>query len=267
MLIVAPVTRALSAEPTVVVAKRLLLDASAETPFPIQIKNAAKLPKNTFVRIRGSLTGLQLSQGHRVSAQTWAVPLAALSNLTVKQSTPLPAPRAMRVMLVALDGTEFRTFAMSEVTLYGNASQLATASRNAPSPAAIAGVTATQPPQSTTGTIAPGTGPSAGAPPPRPALSPAKRAAAEAMLTRGNTLLANGSIDSARLFFQRAARAGLPEAALAMAGTYDPVTLRQLTVVGVKPDVAEAKKWYTLARDLGSVEAVSRLRDIEAIGR
>ncbi|MCB1510030.1 MAG: hypothetical protein KDJ36_03940 [Hyphomicrobiaceae bacterium] len=234
-----------AAEPAVVVGKRLLLDGTTDTPFPIQVTNPQKLPKNSFIRIRGSFEGLQLSRGHRVSATTWAIPLNMVSQLTVRQTTVLTKPRSIRVMLVALDGTEFRTFGMSDVMIYGTASQLA-------------------PPPKQTAQRKPVAEQRAAPVPRPPVLSAAQRARAEAMLKRGQALLANGDIDSARAFFRLAAKAGLAEAALAMGSTYDPARLRDLPVVGLRPDVAEARRWYARARNLGSSIALTRLRDLGA---
>ena len=53
---------------------------------------------------------------------------------------------------------------------------------------------------------------------------------------------------------------GLAESALAFAATYDAAELARLKVLGLKPEAAEAKKWYEKARELGAPEAEARLR-------
>ena len=79
------------------------------------------------------------------------------------------------------------------------------------------------------------------------------------MVQRGETLRQGGDIASARLFFERAAETGLPEAALALGATYDPHELAQLKVHGLRADSALARRWYERARELGHTEAATRL--------
>ncbi len=75
---------------------------------------------------------------------------------------------------------------------------------------------------------------------------------------RGRTLLDGGDIASARLLFQRAAEAGHWEGALAMGTTYDAGELSRRRTVGVRPDAAEARRWYERARELGGGENAER---------
>jgi hypothetical protein len=80
-----------------------------------------------------------------------------------------------------------------------------------------------------------------------------------ALVARGQTYLANGDVVSARLVFRRAAEAGDPQAALALGGTYDPLVLKSLGVIGVAADMAQARGWYQKAAELGSREAPQRI--------
>jgi TPR repeat protein len=80
-----------------------------------------------------------------------------------------------------------------------------------------------------------------------------------ALVARGQTYLANGDIVSARLVFRRAAEAGDAQAALALGGTFDPLVLKSLGVIGVVADSAQARKWYQKAAELGSREAPQRI--------
>jgi hypothetical protein len=97
-------------------------------------------------------------------------------------------------------------------------------------------------------------------------LSPAKEAAENAndepdpthineLCRRGEALLAAGDIAAARLFLERAARAGNPRAVFVLGTTYDPAVLKYLGVRGVPPDVARARNWYEKAKELGYPEA------------
>jgi hypothetical protein len=80
-----------------------------------------------------------------------------------------------------------------------------------------------------------------------------------ALIARGQTYLADGDVVSARLVFRRAAEAGDPQATLALGGTFDPLVLRSLGVIGVVADAAQARSWYQKAAELGSQEAPQRI--------
>jgi hypothetical protein len=110
-------------------------------------------------------------------------------------------------------------------------------------------------------------GPSPAAGPPRPAPPPGvsvvspglDREQVAVLIARGQTYFANGDIVSARLMLRRAAETGDPQAALALGGTYDPLILKSLGVIGVAADAAQARSWYQKAAELGSREAPQRL--------
>src|SRR5438034_603706 len=80
-----------------------------------------------------------------------------------------------------------------------------------------------------------------------------------ASLRRGDDLIASGDLAAARLVLRRAANAGDAQAAMTLAGTYDPVILEKLGVHGFVPDVAMARVWYEKAKKFGSAEAPQRL--------
>lgn len=44
-----------------------------------------------------------------------------------------------------------------------------------------------------------------------------------------------------------------------LGSTFDPLTIQQLDVIGVEPDVARARQWYQKAAELGSDVAAQRL--------
>ena len=84
-------------------------------------------------------------------------------------------------------------------------------------------------------------------------------AAAARLLKRGEGALAQGNILTARQYFLRSAQAGLADAALKLAETYDPHELTRLNVRGVVPDPAVARLWYFRALQLGAAGAKDRL--------
>ena len=103
------------------------------------------------------------------------------------------------------------------------------------------------------------------APPPREA-TPARRIDADELamlLKRAKGLLAIGDITSARLLLERAADAQEPEAALMLAGTYDPQVLGSQDLRSITPDPVAARAWYQKAVELGSADAKRRLSQLQ----
>jgi len=82
------------------------------------------------------------------------------------------------------------------------------------------------------------------------------------LVARGRNYFATGDVAAARLVLRRAANAGNSQAALALGGSYDPIILKQLGVIGVAGDQAQAREWYSRAAELGSVDAARRLNQL-----
>lgn len=80
------------------------------------------------------------------------------------------------------------------------------------------------------------------------------------MLQRADDFIRSGDLSSARLLLQRAAEAGSVNAALALAGTYDPNVLKTLGFQEGAADIAMARLWYERAKRFGSPEAPRRLQ-------
>ncbi|UPK04275.1 hypothetical protein [Bradyrhizobium sp. 170] len=83
------------------------------------------------------------------------------------------------------------------------------------------------------------------------------------LLKRAKSLLSIGDITSARLLLERAADAQEAEAALMLAGTYDPLVLGSQDLRSVTPDPAAARVWYQKAAQLGSADAKRRLGQLQ----
>jgi hypothetical protein len=83
------------------------------------------------------------------------------------------------------------------------------------------------------------------------------------LLKRAKGLLAIGDITSARLLLERAADAQEAEAALMLAGTYDPQVLGSQDLRSVTPDPAAARVWYQKAAQYGSADAKRRLGQLQ----
>jgi hypothetical protein len=83
------------------------------------------------------------------------------------------------------------------------------------------------------------------------------------LLDHGDALLRNGDVASARLFYERAASAGDGRAALRLGATFDAEFLGRLGLGKLQANPAEARSWYSRARDLGEVDAKRRLNSLE----
>jgi hypothetical protein len=81
-----------------------------------------------------------------------------------------------------------------------------------------------------------------------------------ALMKRGKDLLAVGDIASARLILARLAESGEAEASLLLAGTFDPMQLARLHVLGVTPDKDKAREWYAKAAEQRSFAAGQHLQ-------
>jgi hypothetical protein len=73
--------------------------------------------------------------------------------------------------------------------------------------------------------------------------------AANSALVQGEQLFAKGDLEAARQRFEQAAKLGMPEGALALANTYDPVSLARAGMK-VAGDPMHARQWYRRAYEL-----------------
>jgi NitT/TauT family transport system substrate-binding protein len=89
-----------------------------------------------------------------------------------------------------------------------------------------------------------------------------------AMMRGAAQSMSNGDVAGARMMYQRLAKEGEAPAALALAETYDPPTLRKLNITGgVTSDFALAQSWYEKAKALGSRVAAERLEALAQLDR
>jgi len=201
--------------------------------LPIQVQARDGLVKNAFIRIRGLPATAALTEGYAIAPGAWAVPLNGLPSLMVIVPVGLEGKSEVVVALMNVEGS-----------ILAEATTTLSIARPAPPPVAAA----PPPANSTTRALS------------APQLAPADRTRAQNLHARGEEQLSRGNIYAARQFFERAAEVGLPESALALGATYDPAELQRLRVVGLKPELNEARKWYERARELGAADAEARLR-------
>jgi uncharacterized caspase-like protein len=92
------------------------------------------------------------------------------------------------------------------------------------------------------------------------------RSDTDSMVERARSLIVVGDILSARIILRRAYARGAARAALELGGTYDPVTLKRLSVIADNSlaDAAQARAWYVKAAEAGSAEAIYRIHELES---
>lgn len=250
---------------------------ASETALGITLGRGVVVPPNSFVRIRGLSPQMALTEGHVIAPGAWAVPLSALSDLRLKIPAAASGRLDVSVAVVAIDGG---VVAEAKTTLVVAPAALAPSVATRPSDEArfpprgaqseaLAAPTVTPRSPASVAALPPPKTPEA--PPPAaaqrnetplpPPLPPAARERSEGFVARGRILLEEGNVASARLFFRRAADEGLADGALALGGTFDPAELERLHAIGIRPDPAEARRWYERARELGAGAAAERRLD------
>jgi len=229
-------------DPRLFVAPSILAPAASQVPLNIEVISAETAPKYSFVRVRGLPPFVSLTEGYSVGPGSWAIPLQALTKLKANVPAGATARADLVVALVSIEGT---VLAQTTTTLIvSGAAELALGGPRARSE----------------GNAPDDASPRRGGAPARaPDLSPASKKLAEQWLAQGERYLSQGAVAGARLFFRQAAEAGLAIAAMRLGATYDPNELSKLKVQGLVADVAEARKWYERARELGAPEAEQRL--------
>jgi Flp pilus assembly protein TadD len=84
------------------------------------------------------------------------------------------------------------------------------------------------------------------------------------LLAQGDEAFRRGDLASARLLYRRAYEANDGRGALGIGASYDPLFLRRYHVWTQFADPEEARIWYMRARDLGTQEARTRLKHLDA---
>ena len=230
------------AEPRISIASAIAAAPASQVLLTIDVGPRESLPITGFIRVRGLPPFVSIGDGQAIAPGTWAIPLYALPVLRLNIPAGISGRTEFEVALVSIDG---RVLAEARTSLI-----------LAPPSGLDAGKAAAPVPSPATLPISPGGKTNPGLTPADP--SPGNKSAEE-FLAQGERYLAQGMVGGARLFFRQAADAGLAQAAMRLAATYDPVELSILKVQGIAPDPLEARKWYERARELGAAEAQARL--------
>jgi hypothetical protein len=237
--------RAQAQQATLSVSARLTAEPGVRMPLGISVGPLATLPRSSFLRIRGLPPTASLSEGHAIAPGSWAIPIAAVDNLSVLMAPDAPARSDLVVTLVSVEGAVLAE-ARSTLTLAA---------------AGLPGRAVQREPSANTGTLPNETRPTISGSGLRSGLTPEDRQRATRLLQKGEEHLAEGNVSAARLMFERAADVGLAQAAMALAATFDATELARLSVRGgIQPDAKEARRWYERALQLGAADAEPRLR-------
>ena len=243
-------------QPTIALPPAISAEAATQAALPIRVTPADSLPRNSFVRVRGLPPTAALTEGYSIAPGSWAVSLAALPELKIMLPAGTTGRSEIIVTLVSIDGTVLaETKATLSISPAGQKSERNLIARD-------------QGPPSSATILRAGVGEGAersGLPPPQPGMQsmpPQDRERALRLVKKGDEQLAEGNISAARLFYERAADAGLAQGAMALAGTFDATELAQLGVRGIQPDPKQARRWYERAQQLGASDAEERLRRI-----
>jgi hypothetical protein len=212
-----------------------------DTPITINLPSGAELRiagavDGTFLLIRNIPDGVTVSAG-MAAGRVWVVPLREVSTLRL-QSKPGVYPEFQ--LEFHLIGPNSRVLAKTAATVNLRKDQ----------PVAAIGPAPPQP-------DAPAKPPVQS--PPQGELSPRAEAV---LLARGKELLEQGGIAAARVIFEDLAVEGSATGALALARSYDPAYLAKSAASAPAPDLAEARKWYERAAELGDLDAKRRLAEI-----
>ena len=229
-------------KPRISVAPTIVAEPASQTALGIEVGPREALPRRSFVRLHGLPPTVALTEAHSIAPGSWAVALLALPALKAHIPTSISGRAEVVITLIAEDGTQL---AEARTALVFEPSEV--------KQKALRFLTPTLPvpegrPDRRAGTAEEGV-----------KLSVEEKARAERLLARGEASLANGNVEIARQFFQRAADAGLAAAALRLGATYDPAELQLLQTQGVVADRVLARKWYERARELGAPGAIERL--------
>jgi hypothetical protein len=80
---------------------------------------------------------------------------------------------------------------------------------------------------------------------------------------QGEVQIDNGNLQGARILFKRAAANGSARAAMLLGGSYDPSLIAAYkTAIPPKADIAEARRWYQRAIELGGSRANQALKQL-----
>ena len=248
------------------------LSGTANRPIPLGVDVNSPTP-GSFVLVRGMPTGSRLTAGSQIRDGEWRVPLRDLLHAQVMPPRDYLGTLNLPVDLSNSDGRVIES-KIQRLTWGADRPDPIVANR------VKTIVIGSEPGSSPAGQSAsPNVREALAADGPvqsfseRPA-APSRAASSEAsrqldaqelknLMQRAEIALENRDFAAARLLLRRAAESGDPQAAIALAATYDPGVLKQLGALGAQANADRAREWYRKAADWGSPEASRRLLELQ----
>ncbi len=220
-------------------------EPGSDAPIAIKLPTAAELRAanagvGTFLLVRNIPEGVSLSAG-MATGRICVVPLREASTLRLKFKPDVDTPFQLEFYLI---GPDSHVLAETIVTV------------DLSPPQAVA---ALAPP-------APKLEDQKPAAPPRPEAAPLTPREEAVLLTPAKELLGQGGIAAARVIYEDLAAHGSASGALELARSYDPAYAGSPKGFAPATNMAEARKWYERAAELGNPDAKRRLVEI-ASGR
>jgi len=243
-----------SARPTITVAPTVNVEASGQTRLVIAVGPPEAVPPRSFIRLRGLPPMAALSEAYAIAPGAWAVALNALPNLMIMVPVGFSGRSEFLITLVGRDGSVLAE-AKSELAV---APRQAETAAKAPVPAPAASILRAGPPPEASPSAVEAREPAPSAPTGQ-VMSAAEQQRVQRAMKKGDEELDAGNVAAARLLYEFAADAGLAQAAMALAATFDADELAKLGVRGVAPNPKEARRWYERARQLGAADAAQRI--------
>lgn len=250
------------------------LGGTAAAPQPTDL-HCAPAPRRTVFRAVavavsvlaiGCVSGLLFLQPSGEKTVTETVPSTAASTATEKlvsggAESELQPPAKAATVVPSQGASDLSAVNAAPAALVPEEALPDLSSTEAPRTARIVAPTDSAVP----GDASPPVSKSVGATPSTaPTEPPGSTALNSALLARGDALFVTGDVNSARLFYERAANAGHGQAALQLGETFDPAFLARTGFIGALANVEMAAHWYQRARELGISEADMLLRAIGA---
>jgi hypothetical protein len=245
-----------SARPTITVAPTVNVEASGQTQLVIAVGPPEVVPPRSFIRLRGLPPMAALSEAYAIAPGAWAVALNALPNLTIMVPVGFSGRSEILITLVGRDGSVLAEAKSELAVVPRQADTPARASVEVPS----ASMLRSGPPMEASPSAAEAREPA----PAGQVMSAADLQRAQRAMKKGDEELEAGNVSGARLLYEFAADAGLAQAAMALAATFDADELAKLSVRGVAADPKEARRWYERARQLGAADAAQRITRLGA---
>ncbi|MGJ4948451.1 hypothetical protein [Bradyrhizobium sp. HKCCYLS20291] len=227
--------------------------SSGPANAPLDLGVVVEKPTPGMMVIIGRLPlGSRVTAGRRVGGDEWRIPAGDVADAAIIPPSDFAGEMNLPLDLRDADGTSLvKSFV--HLTWAAPPSAVLVTGSTTPAPAEPKAVAHETPP-----VAAPPPPVAAAIPPvdPAPAWTPNEVAA---FVRRAQELLASGEVQAARLQLLRAAEARDARAAILLAKTFDPVSLKQFGVADAGADLAQARIWYQRAREWGSPEAQRQL--------